>query len=98
MSARLRKRLAELDAQICEQRRALDELEQTRSDVECELHATARFPVLTLPIEITTEIFLSCIVVFGPFSIPHYSTPLPILLTRVCRGWRDVAIITPMLW
>ncbi|KAF8213948.1 hypothetical protein K438DRAFT_2009070 [Mycena galopus ATCC 62051] len=98
MSAHLRSRLAELDAQICEQRRALGKLEQTRSDVERELHAIATFPVSTLPTEITAEIFLSCLVIFDPFSIPHYRTPLPILLTSVCRAWRDIALITPMLW
>ncbi|KAF8214038.1 hypothetical protein K438DRAFT_1956140 [Mycena galopus ATCC 62051] len=60
MSARLRRRLAELDAQIVNQRRVLDELQQTRSDVERELHATATYPILTLPTEITTENFLIC--------------------------------------
>ncbi|KAJ7493578.1 hypothetical protein FB451DRAFT_1077336 [Mycena latifolia] len=59
------------------------------------------YPVLTLPVEITTEIFLDCL----PGSLSGYDTkpcmPLnepPILLTRICRDWRTIALSTPQLW
>ncbi|KAJ7607563.1 hypothetical protein FB45DRAFT_947919 [Roridomyces roridus] len=59
-------------------------------------------PVLTLPVEITIEIFTRCIPedrsseprgqARSPMDEP------PILLTRVCRIWRDIALATPSLW
>ncbi|KAF7355783.1 F-box domain-containing protein [Mycena sanguinolenta] len=98
MSASLRGRLAELNAQISEQRRVLDKLERIRSDVERELHATATFPVLTLPPEITTEIFLHCLAPLGsPPCIPG-ALPVPIVLASVCGLWRSIAHASPALW
>ncbi|KAJ6515491.1 hypothetical protein C8R45DRAFT_888353 [Mycena sanguinolenta] len=98
MHTQLRRRLAELDAQISDQKRVLDQLLRTRSDVERELHATATYPVLTLPVEVTAEIFLHCLGVLDPPSIPQSSGSAPIVLSRVCRAWRDIAFSTPILW
>ncbi|KAJ7459437.1 hypothetical protein B0H11DRAFT_171458 [Mycena galericulata] len=59
------------------------------------------YPVLTLPVEITTEIFLRCLPDSISSSGKKYRTPLdepPNLLTRVCRDWRAIAISTPSLW
>ncbi|KAJ6515367.1 hypothetical protein C8R45DRAFT_956270 [Mycena sanguinolenta] len=97
MSARLRSRLAELDAQIAQQRRHLGELEQIRSNVERELHATAMFPVLTLPAEITTEIFLRCLPL-APLCIPRGQYSAPVVLASVCQAWRDITFAAPALW
>ncbi|KAF7352422.1 F-box domain-containing protein [Mycena venus] len=101
MFAQLRKRLTDLDAQITEQRRVLAELEQTRSDVERELHAIA-YPVLTLPFEITAEIFLRCRQLWGFAELYHRRTidqnTTPIKLASVCRAWRDIILATPLLW
>ncbi|KAF8214168.1 hypothetical protein K438DRAFT_1563256, partial [Mycena galopus ATCC 62051] len=98
----LRRRLAELDTQIAEHRRALSELENTRIAVERELSATATFPVLTLPIEITAEIFVRCLPPFANlgwiYGLDQFEDVAPILLTRVCRTWRDIALTTPALW
>ncbi|KAK7062026.1 hypothetical protein R3P38DRAFT_2832947 [Favolaschia claudopus] len=97
----LRARLAALDTQILQQRRALDELEQSRSDVERELFATATYDVLTLPVEITTEIFLVCHATGPSLLLPHgkhHGTPAPLVLSAVCRGWRTIAHATPALW
>ncbi|KAK7014325.1 hypothetical protein R3P38DRAFT_1449319 [Favolaschia claudopus] len=55
------------------------------------------YPVLTLPSEITAEIFLQFLSLyrdFPPMSGPHS----PIFLTTICRQWREVALTTPMLW
>ncbi|KAJ7693821.1 hypothetical protein B0H17DRAFT_1199515 [Mycena rosella] len=59
-TAELRRRLVQLDAQIVEQRAILDALERTRLDVDRELRATATFPVVELPVEVTAKIFHSC--------------------------------------
>ncbi|KAJ6515388.1 hypothetical protein C8R45DRAFT_207849 [Mycena sanguinolenta] len=98
MSAPLRRRLADLDAQIIEQKRQLDELQQIRSDVERELFATATFPVLALPTEIMTEIFLYCVPLFDPLCIPNGRCSAPLVLAGVCRLWRNIAHDTPALW
>ncbi|KAK7052292.1 F-box domain-containing protein [Favolaschia claudopus] len=84
----LRKRLSELDAIISSltlQRRAL----QTVSDAII-------YPVLSLPPEIISEIFLRCL----PSASYAESSPedAPLLLTQICRQWRQVALQTPGLW
>ncbi|KAF8213945.1 hypothetical protein K438DRAFT_1802605 [Mycena galopus ATCC 62051] len=96
----VRSRLAELDAQIIEQRRVLYDLEQARFDVERILDAIATYPVLTLPTEITAEIFASCLSAFDPLSIPPATDEIsaPLVLAGVCRAWRDIAFTTPILW
>ncbi|KAF8208115.1 hypothetical protein K438DRAFT_1961632 [Mycena galopus ATCC 62051] len=63
------------------------------------LHASATFPVLTLPTEITAEFFLCCL----PLSdrsgqgVPT-ETPAPMVLASICRTWRTIALATPALW
>ncbi|KAJ7825019.1 hypothetical protein B0H13DRAFT_2122996, partial [Mycena leptocephala] len=80
----LRKRLAELDAQIAEQKCVLHELSR-------ELYTTAKFPVLTLPAELTAEIFGHCL---PPSSNMGWYRSID----SVCRTWRDIALTTPKLW
>ncbi|KAK7062351.1 F-box domain-containing protein [Favolaschia claudopus] len=69
-------------------------LEHTIS--ECALF----YPVLSLPTEIISEVFVHCLVHkpnhFGSF-IP-FTNLAPFLLLRVCRKWRAIAIATPRLW
>ncbi|KAJ6561409.1 hypothetical protein DFH09DRAFT_1159889 [Mycena vulgaris] len=107
-TAALRKRLAELEAQIVEQKLVLDELERKQTATERELYATAAYPVLTLPVEITAEIFIRCVPDPPEFpwlkkkdsiSMGHeLRTPAPLILLGVCRVWRDIALDTPTLW
>ncbi|KAJ7288099.1 hypothetical protein C8J57DRAFT_1047328, partial [Mycena rebaudengoi] len=49
---------------------------------------------LTLPTEITTEIFKWCYEA-GLRLLPSVA---PLLLTQVCRDWRELALSTPALW
>ncbi|KAJ6536780.1 hypothetical protein DFH09DRAFT_93389 [Mycena vulgaris] len=107
-TAPLRKRLAELDAQIVEQKLVLDELERKRTATVGELYATAAYPVLTLPVEITADIFIRCLPDPPPFPCPfdedsismghELRTTAPLILLGVCRVWRDIALDTPTLW
>ncbi|KAJ7621749.1 hypothetical protein DFH06DRAFT_948572, partial [Mycena polygramma] len=92
-------RLAELDAQI-------PVLEAERRKIQRQLR-TLKFPVLTLPVEVTSEIFICCLPpAFSKdtgFDIEHgWMRPLlvgaPLVFLHVCRAWRDVAIGTPRLW
>ncbi|KAJ7167540.1 hypothetical protein C8R46DRAFT_1093327 [Mycena filopes] len=59
-TASLRARMAQIDASIAEHKLSLKSLERERSAVEAQLYSTT-FPVLTLPVEITTAIFSFCL-------------------------------------
>ncbi|KAJ6492290.1 hypothetical protein C8R45DRAFT_193734 [Mycena sanguinolenta] len=49
------------------------------------------YPVLTLPLEITLEIFMHFIAFLGIEGNP-------MLLLQICRTWREIALATPLLW
>lgn len=54
---------------------------------------------VALPFEILSKIFLLCIPE-DYWDVPPTLHPseCPLLLTRICRFWRDVALATPRLW
>ncbi|KAJ7167673.1 hypothetical protein C8R46DRAFT_1191754 [Mycena filopes] len=105
-TADLRRRLVELDAEIIEQEAVLDTLERNRLAVQQELEDTSTFPVLTLPVEITTEIFIWCLPTIEELRAHHAlrsdgkpAEPLaPLSLASCCRLWRAIALATPSLW
>ncbi|KAJ7620091.1 hypothetical protein FB45DRAFT_1094049 [Roridomyces roridus] len=94
-NADLRARLFAVEAEISEHRRHLKELESHRRSILDELGRIV-YPVLSLPNEITTEIFLQ--------SLPNLPGPhpnvhcFPLTPLSVCRAWRALAISTPRLW
>ncbi|KAJ7629759.1 hypothetical protein DFH06DRAFT_1338184 [Mycena polygramma] len=91
-----RARVAELQAQIVPLERALARLRLEQSQVQKQLDSFT-YPVLTLPNEITSVIFIHFLPPHPDF--PPLTGPLsPALLTRICRQWRDVALSTPQLW
>ncbi|KAG2039656.1 hypothetical protein BDR03DRAFT_998554 [Suillus americanus] len=49
-----------------------------------------------LPAEILSQIFIHCLPI-GPHLSPA-SEAAPMLLTRICRQWREVAVDMPTLW
>ncbi|KAJ7673814.1 hypothetical protein DFH06DRAFT_954437, partial [Mycena polygramma] len=51
------------------------------------------YPVLTLPPEITAQIFVQAVKPLDKAS----STSAPLLLLRICRQWRTIALSTPRL-
>ncbi|KAJ7641165.1 hypothetical protein FB45DRAFT_738028 [Roridomyces roridus] len=55
------------------------------------------YPVLTLPNEITSEIFLHFLPPY-PACPPLTGVASPTNLTRNCRKWRDIALALPKLW
>ncbi|KAJ7735969.1 hypothetical protein B0H16DRAFT_1574926 [Mycena metata] len=58
------------------------------------------YPVLTLPFEITSKIFLDCLPEECDDPVRPYPSQdeAPLVLTRVCRDWRTIALSTSMLW
>ncbi|KAJ7156288.1 hypothetical protein C8R46DRAFT_1294973 [Mycena filopes] len=65
-------------------------------------------PVLTLPGEITSDIFAKCVDSETPFNfqadeverfrLTSLATEAPLLLLQICRTWRSIALGTPALW
>ncbi|KAJ7887369.1 hypothetical protein B0H13DRAFT_2043019, partial [Mycena leptocephala] len=91
-----RARVADLAAQILRLKSSLSALRTEKTLAEKRIDAY-KYPVLTLPNEIPSEIFLhflpnypNCPPLTGNFS--------PTLLTQICRIWREIALATPALW
>ncbi|KAG2031271.1 hypothetical protein BDR03DRAFT_973045, partial [Suillus americanus] len=53
-------------------------------------------PIWRLPTEILSEIFLYCLP--EDEHLVYTSRQAPMLLTKICRQWREVAVGLPMLW
>ncbi|KAJ7457074.1 hypothetical protein FB451DRAFT_1098473 [Mycena latifolia] len=53
------------------------------------------YPILELPTEIMTEIFVHCLP--SQASAPRIDTA-PLLLGRICSTWRTIVLATPALW
>ncbi|KAJ6477528.1 hypothetical protein C8R45DRAFT_1216530 [Mycena sanguinolenta] len=83
----LRNQLSELDALISS---LTTERQRLRRVAD-----TIVYPVLSLPPEITTEIFLRCI---PPQSNLSEFLEAPLLLAQICRQWRQIALDIPHLW
>ncbi|KAJ7670316.1 hypothetical protein B0H17DRAFT_1086017 [Mycena rosella] len=100
-NADLRARLAAVDVSISEQWLGLKQLQDTREAIQRQLDHIV-YPVLTLPNEITSEIFLQCLPPTPVFSEEEKDGPsssdAPLLLLEICRTWRSIAISTPTLW
>ncbi|KAJ7661907.1 hypothetical protein DFH06DRAFT_1325231 [Mycena polygramma] len=56
-----------------------------------------KYPVLTLPSEIVSEIFIHFLPTF-PYRPPIAGKHSPTSLTQICRRWRGIALATPELW
>ncbi|KAJ7231271.1 hypothetical protein B0H12DRAFT_210543 [Mycena haematopus] len=98
--AAARAHIAEIDAKILTLRQRLRHsiqvLEAEKSRTQEQLNSYT-YPVLTLPNEIMSEIFVH--------FLPSYPSPPPLAglrsptaLTHICRRWRAIAITTPALW
>ncbi|KAJ7157210.1 hypothetical protein C8R46DRAFT_909567, partial [Mycena filopes] len=97
----LRAQLAEIDASIAVLKSRLKSLERLRQPLQKELNHRGN-PVLSLPPEITSEIFLHCVPAPSPLDSLGKPNPTknvaPLLLLQVCRTWRQIALSTPHLW
>jgi hypothetical protein len=91
-----RARIAEIDAQILELIRSHKSLKEERNLLQDRLDAYT-YPVLTLPNEIVSEIFVHFLPVY-PRPPPILGPLSPNLLGQICQEWREIALTTPALW
>ncbi|KAJ7827568.1 hypothetical protein B0H13DRAFT_2439230 [Mycena leptocephala] len=91
-----RARVADLEAQISHLERSLFALQEEKILAQERLDSY-KYPVLTLPNEIVSEIFIHFLPTY-PLFPPLTGLLSPTLLTRICRRWREIALGTPALW
>ncbi|KAJ7078228.1 hypothetical protein C8R43DRAFT_354184 [Mycena crocata] len=88
-----RGRIAAVNLQIADLKKAISQLKFERIILQNHLDTYA-YPVLSLPNEIVSEIFLQTLdspsALSGPTS--------PIFLGHICRQWREIALTMPALW
>ncbi|KAJ7193873.1 hypothetical protein GGX14DRAFT_701065 [Mycena pura] len=94
INAQLRASLEEVQTAIRRQPEPaiLSELHRKRQELERRLGLIV-YPVLTLPNEIVSRIFVDC--------LPDHGRVRPsqtALLAQICRRWRDIALETCELW
>lgn len=94
--ASLRTALAEIDAELAALRARVGELAAARNPIVDALKVTV-YPILTIPVEITVEIFLQC-VDWAEISGEGLDLCAPILLASVCRQWRTIALNLQPIW
>ncbi|KAJ7766312.1 hypothetical protein DFH07DRAFT_351332 [Mycena maculata] len=83
-------------AQISQEVSALRALRAERDLLQGRLDAYT-YPVLTLPNEIVSEIFVRFLPSY-PKSPPIIGPLSPNILGQICRKWREIALSTPALW
>ncbi|KAJ7896295.1 hypothetical protein B0H14DRAFT_3612264, partial [Mycena olivaceomarginata] len=75
----------------------LTKLKHERTLARRELNSVLD-PVARLPLEISSEIFLSCLATSGTRFPQPGALHLPMLLLNVCDAWSRIAVSTPSLW
>ncbi|KAJ7186637.1 hypothetical protein C8R46DRAFT_980870, partial [Mycena filopes] len=88
--------LADIDTKIQDLERTLSQLRTAKESAQARLDAL-RYPVLTLPVEIVSEIFTQILPPY-PLCPPLVGLSSPTLVTRICHLWREIALRTPALW
>ncbi|KAJ6465864.1 hypothetical protein C8R45DRAFT_1079824 [Mycena sanguinolenta] len=91
-------RIESLHDEIADLQRSIDKLVEERAHLESyvEAHQALLSPVRRLPLDIIQEIFVACMPTHRNCVIS--ATEAPILLGRVCSGWRIISLSTPKLW
>lgn len=91
-------KLNELQGEIIRVKALYDTLTEQHTELSCDIsrHQALMAPIRRLPVDIIQEIFLHCLpTVHDAIISPR---ECPILLTRICSGWRHIALKTAALW
>ncbi|KAJ7433445.1 hypothetical protein B0H11DRAFT_1889183 [Mycena galericulata] len=103
----LRRLLSEIDDEMADLQAKLARLASARKPILKTLQSVV-YPVLTLPPEITAQIFIHCVDTahigrYGPSLYPRAPPTKddghgPLILASVCRAWRDIAFALGTIW
>ncbi|KAJ7639360.1 hypothetical protein FB45DRAFT_905387 [Roridomyces roridus] len=74
--------------------RDISSLQARLNEKQAQLDALT-YPVLSLPPEITSEIFIHCLPTWWSGVDAKVA---PLLFLQICRRWREIVISTPALW
>ncbi|KAJ7280917.1 hypothetical protein C8J57DRAFT_968413, partial [Mycena rebaudengoi] len=85
-----------LDLRVSTLEESLNATREERQRLQAHLDAY-RYPILTLPTEITSEIFVQFVPAY-PNRPPVTGVFCPTVLGQICRTWRSIAFCTPRLW
>ena len=90
--------VAELDETIAQLKQALEDVQSQRDAISDDIskYRTLLSPIRKLPVDILQTIFLQCLPSSHNALLSYRHAPL--LLTHVCRQWRDLALGAPGLW
>ncbi|KAJ6498448.1 hypothetical protein C8R47DRAFT_306923 [Mycena vitilis] len=91
-----RARVVQLDIQIQDLREKLRALEFEQELAQERLDSYT-YPVLSVPNELISEIFLHVLPVY-PLAPPLAGPSSPTALSHICQKWRQIALATPALW
>ncbi|KAK7063693.1 F-box domain-containing protein [Favolaschia claudopus] len=109
--AALRARLVEIDIEIEQLKSRVAQLEIARNPITAALDSVV-YPILTLPVDITSEIFKQYLSGLGGKQdaeenlndVRHLTllsdarTVGPLFLSQVCSSWRNIVLNTPSMW
>ncbi|KAJ7113019.1 hypothetical protein C8R44DRAFT_882055 [Mycena epipterygia] len=91
-----RARNADIETEILYLERRISLLRIEQAPIQQRLDSYM-YPVLALPTEIVSEIFIQFLPVY-PRCPPMLGLLSPNLLAQICRKWREIALSTPALW
>ncbi|KAJ7890354.1 hypothetical protein B0H13DRAFT_877524 [Mycena leptocephala] len=93
-----RMQVVDLTHEIEETKRRLEELTRKRDELTeyIDAHLALVSPVRRLPEDVVRAIFMACM----PSARNAVMSPTdsPLLLSRICSAWRQLALSTPQLW
>ncbi|KAL0066533.1 hypothetical protein AAF712_006576 [Marasmius tenuissimus] len=90
------RKVAELNAHIARLETTLEQLRTERDSLQTYIdsHRALLSPFRRFPEDVLREVFLWCL---DPYPV-RSTRRAPLLLTTICKYWRDIALRTPRLW
>jgi hypothetical protein len=90
--------ISQLNEKIAHLQAIIDDLSRERDELSrfVEDHRALLSGVRQLPKELVQDIFLSCLP--NDRNAVMSSAEAPVLLGRICKSWRQIALSTPQLW
>ena len=97
-AVQIKEYISEKVARIAEVDQEIEKLQALRAKLTMDIedHRSLLSPIHHLPIDILQEIFAACLPTTHNPVVSRHEAPL--LLTRVCKNWRNIMLSTPHFW